>query len=325
MELTHVDLFAGTGGFSLALRSLQSGPRIKTIFSNDILTESETIMNNNFDHTFLRCDINELISHTKMLEKSIGCDILTAGFPCQPFSNAGSRKGFSDPRAKCIKCMFRIIRYCKPRCILLENVKGLVNHNSGKTLKSIINLLAKLGYTTKCKVIDTAKVSGIPQHRERLYIIGFLDGSLADAFSGAIIHQIEKRDFRGFLEKESPPENFYYTPASAIYPLLKNSVVKFDTVYQYRRTFVRENKKNECPTLTRNLGMGGHNVPIILCPDSRIRKLTPRECFNLQGFPEDYNLSGISTSALYRLAGNAVSVPVVRILLGIITEILGSR
>jgi len=90
-------------------------------------------------------------------------------------------------------------------------------------------------------------------------------------------------------------------------------VVKKDTVYQYRRVYVRENKSNECPTLTANMGTGGHNVPLIL-DDKGIRKLTPRECFNFQGFPSSYKLPNLSDSKLYKLAGNAVSLPVVELI-----------
>ena len=99
------------------------------------------------------------------------------------------------------------------------------------------------------------------------------------------------------------------------------SVHTTNTIYQYRRHYVRENKKNQCPTLTANMGVGGHNVPLLL--DTKgIRKLTPRECFNLQGFPTDYILPDISDSSLYMLAGNAVSVPVIELIVNTIIQCL---
>lgn len=116
--------------------------------------------------------------------------------------------------------------------------------------------------------------------------------------------------------KNDIPEKYYYTNATIIYDKLEQSVTKHistNTIYQYRRYYIRENKNNVCPTLTANMGSGGHNVPIIL-DDVGIRKLTPRECFNLQGFPRDYILPQISSSKLYSLAGNAVSVPVVALI-----------
>ena len=97
------------------------------------------------------------------------------------------------------------------------------------------------------------------------------------------------------------------------------NITKRDTIYQYRRYYVRENKNNVCPTLTANMGSGGHNVPILLC-NKGIRKLTPRECFNLQGFPKNFILPQISNSKLYSLAGNAVSVPVVELIANKIVE-----
>ncbi len=117
------------------------------------------------------------------------------------------------------------------------------------------------------------------------------------------------------------PAKYYYTSASSTWDLLKEAVKSKDTVYQYRRVYVRENKNNECPTLTANMGEGGHNVPIVM-DDRGIRKLTPRECFNFQGFPEGYVLPGLADSHLYKLAGNAVSVPVVRMIADRLVPIL---
>jgi DNA (cytosine-5)-methyltransferase 1 len=109
------------------------------------------------------------------------------------------------------------------------------------------------------------------------------------------------------------PEKYYYTDKSSTWALIKSGVTKKDTIYQYRRVYVRENKSNECPTLTANMGGGGHNVPLIL-DNKGIRKLTPRECFNFQGFPQTYKLPPLADSNLYKLAGNAVSVPVVKLI-----------
>ena len=114
---------------------------------------------------------------------------------------------------------------------------------------------------------------------------------------------------------------YYYNESSQIWSKLKDSVVKDDTIYQYRRYYVRENKSNVCPTLTANMGTGGHNVGIIKDTNG-IRKLTPRECFNFQGFPRNYDITGLSDSALYKLAGNAVSFSVVDQLANNIVKIL---
>ena len=123
---------------------------------------------------------------------------------------------------------------------------------------------------------------------------------------------IETPNIRDFLD-DKVEEKYYYLPESKIYPKLEEAVKNLDVVYQYRRHYVRENKKGICPTLTANLGTGGHNVPIILTRDGRIRKLTPREVFRLQGFPEDYRLI-CSDAQSYKQAGNSVCVNTVETL-----------
>ena len=127
-----------------------------------------------------------------------------------------------------------------------------------------------------------------------------------------LIFQIEKKEITDLLELNIQ-DKYYYTDKSKIWDLLSKSVTKLNCVYQYRRVYVRENKSNVCPTLTANMGSGGHNVPIIL-DNKGIRKLTPKECFNFQGFPSSYKLPSLSDSNLYKLAGNSVSVPVVKLI-----------
>ena len=112
--------------------------------------------------------------------------------------------------------------------------------------------------------------------------------------------------------KNKQDEQYYYTETScSFYNELKNNMKNKDTIYQWRRVYVRENKSNVCPTLTANMGTGGHNVPLVLT-DTGIRKLTPRECFNLQGYPETYKLPNLANTRLYKQAGNSVVVPVIK-------------
>jgi DNA (cytosine-5)-methyltransferase 1 len=115
------------------------------------------------------------------------------------------------------------------------------------------------------------------------------------------------------LFEESIGDKYYYSDKSTTWGLVKEGVVLKDTAYQYRRVYVRENKSGVCPTLTANMGGGGHNVPLVL-DDKGPRKLTPRECFNFQGFPSTYTLPTLSDTNLYKLAGNAVSLPVVKLI-----------
>jgi len=300
--LTLVELFAGTGSFSLAFQQLGVNP----IFATDKSIASQKIYDANFPELKLTLkDIHKL--HPKDIPSM---DILTGGFPCQPFSIAGKRQGFNDERSNVFWKMIEIIQYHLPRCIILENVKNILTHDQGKTIEIIKSSLESIGYIVHIKLINTCIFTTIPQNRERVFFVCFRT-SIPRQFDWGI--DIEaKKQVSDFLESQVSSE-FYYRPNSAIWDRLNQSVIDSNTVYQYRRTHVRENKSGVCPTLTANMGTGGHNVPII--KDSKgIRKLTPRECFNLQGFPQSYKIDniGISKSALYTLAGNAITVEVVK-------------
>ena len=305
LTLNMVDLFAGTGAFSLAFEATNA---VNIVFGNDMVEHSKLIYDANFTHTLTlknlnEVDVNEIPSH----------DILTGGFPCQPFSIAGHQEGFKDERSNVFWKILSIIDCHQPNFVILENVKNLISHDSTKTFEIIKQNLEQRGYHLCYKVLNTADITGIPQHRERIYIVCIKSKSIFDQFN-LNFPKIQKRKISDFYEQHDIPSKYYYTEKSKIWNLLSTSVVKPETIYQYRRVYVRENKSSECPTLTANMGGGGHNVPIIL--DSKgIRKLTPRECFNFQGFPASYTLpSTMSDANLYKLAGNAVSVPVVTLI-----------
>lgn len=306
LHYTLVDLFCGTGAFSYAFHETN---KVTTIFANDMLDSSESIFNAN---NSLRLTKRSLIDiKDEDIPKS---SILTAGFPCQPFSIAGMQKGFDDARSNVFWKILSILKLNSPKIVILENVKNLQSHDEGKTFKIIIDSLEELGYYIKYSVLNTSKITGIPQNRERIYIVCFKEKDLYEKFDFDF-PDVELKPVTQFLEKEIHPK-YYYNDSTIIYKELQQNVVKHistNTIYQYRRYYVRENKNNVCPTLTANMGTGGHNVPIIL-DDHGIRKLTPRECFNLQGFPSDYKLPDLSMSKLYSLAGNAVSVPVVSLI-----------
>jgi DNA (cytosine-5)-methyltransferase 1 len=240
---------------------------------------------------------------------------------CQNYSIAGLQKGFADKRSNVFWKIIDILEQNAPEIVLLENVKNLQAHDGGNSFKVIIASLEKLGYHIKHTVLNTSKITGIPQNRERIYIACFKDSAICDVFNFDFA-EVAKRPITDFLE-DIIPDKYYYTEKSPIYAELAKSIDKHissNTVYQYRRKYVRENKSAVCPTLTANMGTGGHNVPIIL-DNGGIRKLTPRECFNLQGFG-DYVLPDICASKLYSLAGNAVSVPVIALIAKKIVELL---
>jgi len=310
--LRMVDLFAGTGAFSHAFHETGN---VETIFANDMVDASKKIYDLNFTNKLTLKDLNdvnvgEIPQH----------DILTGGFPCQPFSAAGHQLGFQDPRSNVFWKILEIIDHHRPKCVILENVKNLTTHDDGNTFKIITANLQDRGYHIRYKILDTAKITGIPQHRERIYIVCFKSKEAFDKLS-LDFEPKEKACVSSAFQTEPVDNKYYYTDKSSAWNLVKDSIVKRNTIYQYRRVYVRENKSNECPTLTANMGGGGHNVPLIL-DDKGIRKLTPRECFNFQGFPSTYVLPQLSDSHLYKLAGNAVSVPVVSLIANRVVPLL---
>lgn len=316
--LKIVELFAGTGAFSLAFEATKLA---ETVYANDIVEASKKIFDANFAVKLCLGDIHDVDPSSIP-----SMDILTAGFPCQPFSIAGKKEGFSDTRSNVFWKMVQIIEYHKPKCLVLENVKNLLTHDKNRSFEVIKNSITALGYSFDYRILNTSQITSIPQNRERLYMICFLDQNIGKNFvwpapKGQIIPLSQ------YLLKEVP-KTFYYSEKSKIWNKLCEGVEKdisTNTLYQYRRFYLRENKNNLCPTLTANMGSGGHNVPI-LKDNNGIRKLTPRECFMLQGFPETYKLDiGLSNSALYKLAGNAVSVAVVEQLATAVARALAQK
>jgi DNA (cytosine-5)-methyltransferase 1 len=206
-----------------------------------------------------------------------------------------------------------IIKYHKPRFVIFENVKNLQSHDDNKTFEIIIQNIKDTEYYYKYKILNTCKISTIPQNRERIYIICFKFENDFENFKFPENVSESYLPIKNFLENNINSK-YYYNEEIKIYPKLLEDVKKTideNVIYQYRRFYVRENKNNVCPTLTANMGSGGHNVPI-LKDKNGIRKLTPKECLYLQGFSSDLKIpSKMSDSALYKIAGNAVSLPVI--------------
>lgn len=296
-----IDLFAGVGGIRIGFE--KAG--FKTVFANDFEEKCKDTYDINFkDSKLIVEDIRKI-----GVDDLPKFDFLLAGFPCQAFSIAGYRQGFNDEkgRGNLFFDIARILENRKPEGFLLENVKNLKSHDGGRTFKIIEKALEDLGYHIKYKVLNTMEYGNVPQNRERIYIVGFKNKNYIDKFEFPKTVKLTTK-ITDLLEK-NVPEKYYYN-GKPLFEKLKKEVSEEGKVYQWRRQYVRENKSGVCPTLTANMGMGGHNVPII--KDKKgIRKLTPLECFRIQGFPQDYTLPNISDSALYKQAGNSVSVPVI--------------
>lgn len=295
--------FSGVGGIELGFE--MAGFDI--VFSNEIdLKASQTYsLNHKTDITI--DDIKNLKSDNIPYS-----DIIVGGFPCQAFSIAGYQKGFEDERAETFFHLAKIIRDKKPRVVFIKNVKNLLTHDKGNTFNIISNTLNSYGYKIKHMILNSSKYANIPQNRERIYIIGFLNQLDYDNFEDIKPIELETRisDIVDYDKKVD--DIYYYTKQNCnFYDELKEKVIDKNTVYQYRRVYIRENKSNLCPTLTANMGTGGHNVPIVLTKYG-IRKLTPKECFLFQGYPSNFKLPNIAKSHLYKQAGNSVVVPIIK-------------
>ena len=314
-KFTVGGLFSGIGGIELGF--MQNG--FEVLWSNDIDEASSVTFKSNFDHKHILLDIHKLKGNE--IEP---VDVLVGGFPCQAFSVAGYRKGFNDARGNLFFEIARLIDELeyKPKALLLENVKNFYSHDDGNTFKVVKETLESLGYSVFSKILNTSEYTNIPQNRERTFIICFLEGADAIFDTSKVMSQrfntifppkpVNKPDHvQKYFETEKVDEKFYYRENKYMYDALVSSINSTDTVYQWRRHYVRENKSNVCPTLTANMGTGGHNVPLIK-DDFGFRKLTPRECFNLQGFPRNYVLpTTIAMSQLYKQAGNSVTVAMI--------------
>jgi DNA (cytosine-5)-methyltransferase 1 len=299
--------FAGVGGIDKGFELAG----FKTIFANEMDKHASITFHSNFKEVPIAvCDIKDLNEKKDIPD----FNIMLAGFPCQAFSIAGYRQGFDDEkgRGNLFFELVRIIKEKKPEVIFLENVKNLVAHDNGNTYDVIHKSLEKLGYYVKPMVMNACLYGNIPQSRERIYIVCFKSKKHYQKFDFPSPVKLEKT-LQDVIDFESKQEDkFYYTNKCSFYDQLVDGVTNSDTCYQWRRVYVRENKSNLCPTLTANMGTGGHNVPIIKTHEGDIRKLTPRECFNLQGFPADFVLpTELSNASLYKQAGNSVTVTVI--------------
>jgi len=321
-NFTVGSLFSGVGGICLGFK--QAG--FDLMWANEMDPNACKTYLENFDHILYEGKIEDL--DTEYLPSA---DVITSGFPCQAFSIAGYRKGFDDHRGQLFKETMRIINDIKPKAFLLENVKNLVAHDEGRTFRIMQEIVEDLGYSFIPKVMNSMKYGNVPQNRERIYIAGFKDESGYDSerpkkdfvcsynFSFPSSLNLTKR-VADIIEPEVS-EEYYYTSFAHYKKLLEYSWGS-DTVGQWRRVYVRQNRSNVCPTLTANMGTGGHNVPLV--KDSKdIRKLTPKECFMFQGFPRSFKLpEGMANSHLYKQAGNSVTVPVIKRIAGSMNKAL---
>ncbi len=306
-KLKIASFFAGVGGIDLGFR--QAGA--ETVYANEYNSGSVKTFELNFP---LKADSRDI--HDVKPDEVPDADIICGGFPCQAFSIAGYQEGFQDKKGRGTLFfeLLRIIREKQPKAVFCENVRNLVSHNSGKTFRVIQKSLEGAGYYCTYKILNTSTYGNLPQNRERVYLVGFRSLKALEhfAFPEQIPLTASLADVIDFETKLH--DKYYYTAGkykTPVYEKIQEIADDADAVYQYRKTYARKIKSGLIPTLTANMGEGGHNVPIV-CTKYGFRKMTPRECFNAQGFPETYLLpDDLAESKLYQQAGNSVSVNVI--------------
>ncbi|MBN3407951.1 DNA (cytosine-5-)-methyltransferase [Clostridium botulinum] len=391
-------LFAGVGGICLGFKNALMGNGhngYEIIWANEIDDYAAATYRVNFNHDLIVGDIEKIVNLDRCINEeereayeikkwqilNHQIDILTGGFPCQAFSIAGERKGFDDHRGNLFWSIIDLVNLLnethrqKPRVLLLENVKNLQNHDGGKTYKVIKSELEKLGYKVKEAVLNTMYFTNIPQNRERIFIVCFLNNEDADRFTmfdkdengrytnlynyrydftpedrveqikELIDYNLNFNDLSKYYYTKQRYPNYFLTEEEYLQISdekrkdirinLDEEIIEEYQFYQIRRgMYVRKNMNGVCPTLTANMGTGGHNVPLIRVNDG-IRKITPAEAFKLQGFPvgnghiplihngTNYILpESLSDGRLYKQAGNAVTVPVIKLIAEEILKVL---
>ncbi|MFA7070460.1 MAG: DNA cytosine methyltransferase [Sulfurimonas sp.] len=293
-KLRAIDLFAGIGGIRLGFQQAFKDD-IEFVFSSEIDKYAQQTYYANFGEVPYG-DI------TKIDEKDIPPhDIILAGFPCQAFSIAGLRKGFEDTRGTLFFDVARIAAYHKPKLIFLENVKGFVNHDKGNTFKVVKQTLEDMGYKVFSKVLN-AKDFGVPQNRERIYIVAFLD-DVDFNFPKALDIDVKLGDI---LEKDIPNK---YTISDKLWAGHQRRKIEHKLKGNgFGYSLFNKNSKYTS-TISARYYKDGSEI-LIEQKDKNPRKLTPREACRLQGFGDDFKIV-VSDMQLYKQAGNSVAVPVI--------------
>ena len=302
-KFTFIDLFAGIGGFRLAMEGLGG----KCIFSSEINKAARTTYAKNFKE-LPKGDITKIPS-----SRIPNHNVLCAGFPCQAFSIGGKRKGFEDTRGTLFFDVARILKEKQPEAFFLENVRGITNHDKGKTIKIIRDTLIELGYTIFEKIMN-AKDYGLPQNRDRWFCVGFRNdlGIIVFKFPDPVPLEIKVEDL---LDKNV--EGY------------KVSEIAWGHIQRHYREFLMNKKgdnltltnqirPSKCvmrddgisPCLTAKMGTGGNNVPVIVELE---RKLTVKECLKLMGFPDEFKIEENKMQS-YKQVGNSVPLNIIKLI-----------
>ena len=296
-------MFAGIGGICLGFK--QAGFEIVWANEKD-QAACNTYRHNLKNVTLIESDICKVDTHTIP-----DFDILTAGFPCQPFSIAGRQQGFSDPRGNLFFEIARVIDKKRPPIIFLENVRNLVEHDNGRTFLVIYNTLVQFGYVLRYHIMDAHVYGNLPQPRSRIYIVAFLDYNLCESFRFPDPIELTVGINDVINRKDKQHDIYYFSKDSDILKKYGSCIKDQDYIYRISDRGLIRVHNHFCPTLTANMGTYPNRVPIV-CDEHGIRRLTLRECLDFQGFPLEYRFPGnITINDAYKQIGNSVCIPVV--------------
>lgn len=304
--MTFIDLFAGLGGFRLALESVGA----KCVYSNEWDEPVQKVYEKNFG------DLPEG-DITKVDEKTIpNHDILCAGFPCQAFSISGKQRGFEDSRGTLFFDVARIVREKKPKIVFLENVKNFASHDNGRTLEVVRGTMEELGYQFHQKVLNSVNY-GIPQKRERIYMVCFRNDLNIDKFSYPKPFKLQRHVEDFLLDNKDLVRPLFVTRQDTYMNEKKDDVYSDKPI---RLGIVNKGGQGERIYSTKGIAItlsaygggvfsktGGYLI------DGKTRKLHPRECARIMGFPDSYIISDNMNQA-YKQFGNSVVVDVLQLI-----------
>ena len=323
LNLTHIDLFAGIGGFRYALEGI---PEIKSesVFSS----EKDKYCQLTYEKNYGEKPEGDIRSKSVLEKIPRTCDLLTAGFPCQAFSMAGKRRGFSDTRGTLFHDVWKIMEETQPKAFFLENVKGLLSHDSGSTFETILHILREeLNYYVPTPELLNAKDFGLPQNRERVFIVGFRKDQIKAGinFEFPKPARVRVKSLNDIIEK-NPVSVKYYLSDTYLETLKKHKVrhEKKGNGFGYKvlnpakgdiagtiviggmgkeRNLLQDHKLEDFTPVTKIKGKVNREG---------IRRMTPREWSRLQGFGEEFDFSVVSDAQAYKQFANSVPVPAVR-------------
>ena len=299
--MTIGSLFSGIGGIELGFE--QAG--FHTLWANEIDKDACVTYRYNFpDVKLFEEDFRGLY-----ISKLEYVDVLSAGFPCQPFSVCGNKKGFNDERGNLFFEIMRVVDEIQPAIVFLENVANLTEHDNGRTFNIIHNELISRDYFIRYLVADACDY-GVPQHRTRTYIVAFKSQEACERFEFPEKCKLEKRIFDVVDRSTKIDERYYLQPSTYQYNKMIDAINDEEQIYRFSDYGIQSSKNGISFTLKANMGTWRDRIPIIK-DIYGIRKITPYEALALQGFPKKFGFKGISSQAAYKQIGNSVCVPVI--------------